>query len=117
MGVVYYSNYFVYFEIGRVEMLRSLGLPYAELEKEKIFLAVYEAYCKYRAPAKYDDLLVIRTWVSKFKHAKLEISYEIWRNNETQLVVEGRTVLVCLDVDGKPILIPQKLTCLFNQNK
>lgn len=113
MGVVYYSNYLVYFEIGRVEMLRSLGLPYTELEKEQIYLAVYEAYCKYKAPARYDDVLVIRTWVSKYKHAKMEISYEIWRENETQLVVHGSTTMVCLDANGKPLLIPKKLKDLF----
>lgn len=113
MGVVYYSNYFVYFEIGRVEMLRSLGLPYIELEKENIFLAVFEAYCKYKSSAKYDDLLVVRTWVSKLKYARMEISYEIWRENETQLVAEGKTTMVCLDGAGKPILIPEKLIKLL----
>lgn len=114
MGVVYYSNYFVYFEIGRTEYLRSLGLPYSELEKEDIFLAVFEAYCKYKAPARYDDLLTIRTWVSRLKHARLEISYEIWRDNEKQLVAEGCTTLVCLDKQAKPMLIPDKLKKLLS---
>lgn len=116
MGVVYYSNYFVYFEIGRTEYLRSLGLPYSELEKEDIFLAVFEAYCKYKAPARYDDLLTIRTWVSRLKHARLEISYEIRRDNEKQLVAEGHTTLVCLDKQGKPMLIPDKLKKLLEED-
>lgn len=109
MGVVYYANYFVYFEIGRTEFLRSLGLPYSELENENLFLAVFDAYCKYKSPAKYDDLLVIKAWVSRLKHARVEISYEIWRNNEKQLVAEGKTTLACLDINGKPILLPEKL--------
>lgn len=113
MGVVYYSNYFVYFEMGRTEYLRSLGLPYSELEKEDVLLAVFEAYCKYKSPARYDDILVIRTWVSKLKHAHIEISYEIWRDNERQLVAEGWTTLVCINREGTPMLIPDKLKKLL----
>ena len=115
MGVVYYANYFVYFEMGRTELLRSIGMPYSELEKEEFFLAVFEAYCKYKAPARYDDLLVIRTWISKVKYARVEIRYEIWRDNESQLVVEGNTTLACLDKEGKPRLIPCKLMKLLKQ--
>ncbi len=82
MGIVYYSNYFVYFEMGRIEFLRNHGISYAEIEKENIFLAVAEAHCKYRAPAMFDDLLVIKTCLSKMKHARIEFCYEIRRNNE-----------------------------------
>jgi len=113
MGVVYYANYFVYFEIGRTEFLRSMGLPYGELEKANVFLAVFDAYCKYKAPARYDDLLVIKTWVSRLKHARVEMSYEIWRENETQLVVEGHTTLACLNEKGRPQLIPDNLLKLL----
>ena len=113
MGVVYYANYFVYFEIGRTDLLRNIGMPYSELEKEEFFLAVFEAYCKYKAPARYDDLLIVRTWISKVKYARIEIGYEIWRDNEKQLVVEGNTTLACLDKEGKPRLIPDKLMKLL----
>ncbi len=113
MGVVYYANYFVYFEIGRTEFLRSMGLPYGELEKANVFLAVFDAYCKYKAPARYDDLLVIKTWVTRLKHARVEMSYEIWRDNETQLVVEGHTTLACLNEKGRPQLIPDNLMKLL----
>ena len=115
MGVVYYANYFVYFEVARTDLLRDVGLPYSELEKQECYLAVFEAYCKYKAPARYDDLLVIRTWVSKVKYARVEIGYEIWRDNEKQLVVEGNTTLACLDKEGKPRLIPDKLMKLLKQ--
>ncbi len=115
MGVVYYGNYFTYFEVARVEYLRDLGVVYAQMEKDGVFLAVFEAYCKYKASARYDDLLVARTWVSKLKHARAELSYEIWRENETQLVVEGRTTLVCVDTEGKPMLIPKQISDLLKK--
>lgn len=115
MGVVYYANYFVYFELGRTELLRSLGVPYAELEKEHVYLAVFDAYCKYKSPARYDDLLVVKAWVSKLKHVRVEISYEIWRDNERQLVAVGSTTLACLDEDGKPMLIPDRVMAVLSE--
>jgi acyl-CoA thioester hydrolase len=109
MGIVYYSNYFVYFEMGRIEFLRSLGISYAELEKENIFLAVADAHCKYRSPALFDDLLVIKTCLSMMKLARIEFSYEIRRVNEEKLIAEGSTLLACLGVNKKPIAIPEKI--------
>ena len=109
MGIVYYSNYFVYFEMGRIEFLRNHGISYAEIEKEDIFLAVADAHCKYRAPAMFDDLLVIKTCLSKMKHARIEFCYEIRRNNEVTLIAEGSTLLACLDINRKPIAIPEKV--------
>jgi len=109
MGIVYYSNYFVYFEMGRIEFLRSLGISYAEIEKENVFLAVAEAHCKYRAPAMFDDLLVIKTYLSKMKLARIEFCYEISRINEETLIAEGSTLLACLGVNKKPMAIPEKI--------
>ena len=109
MGIVYYSNYFVYFEIGRIEFLRNHGISYAEIEKENIFLAVVEAHCKYRAPAMFDDLLVVKTCLSKMKLARVEFCYEIRRINEEKLIAEGSTLLACLDINRKPIAIPEKV--------
>ncbi|ODS30418.1 MAG: thioesterase superfamily protein [Candidatus Scalindua rubra] len=109
MGVVYYSNYFVYFEMGRIEFLRNLGISYAEIEKENIFLAVVEAHCKYRAPAMFDDLLVIKTCLSKIKCARIEFCYEIRRINEDKLIAEGSTLLACLDINRKPTAIPERI--------
>jgi acyl-CoA thioester hydrolase len=109
MGFVYYSNYFVYFEMGRIEYLRNLGFPYSELEKENIFLAVIEAHCKYRAPARFDDLLIIKTWLSKMKYARVEFCYEIRREGEEKLIAEGSTVLACLDENRRPRTIPDKI--------
>ncbi len=109
MGFVYYSNYLVYFEMGRIEFLRNLGFSYSELEKENIFLAVIEAHCKYRAPARFDDLLIIKTWLSKMKYARVEFCYEIRREGEEKLIAEGSTVLACLDENRRPRTIPDEI--------
>ncbi len=116
MGFVYYSNYFVYFEMGRIEFLRNLGFSYSELEKENIFLAVIEAHCKYRAPARFDDLLVIKTWLSKMKYARVEFCYEIRREGEEKLIAEGSTVLACLDENRRPRTIPDKIKNTITSN-
>ena len=116
MGFVYYSNYFVYFEMGRIEYLRNLGFSYSELEKENIFLAVIEAHCKYRAPARFDDLLVIKTWLSKMKYARVEFCYEIRREGEEKLIAEGSTVLACLDENRRPRIIPDKIKNTITSN-
>ncbi len=116
MGFVYYSNYFVYFEMGRIEFLRNLGFSYSELEKENIFLAVVDAHCKYRAPARFDDLLVIKTWLSKMKYARVEFCYEIRREGEEKLIAEGSTVLACLDENRRPRAIPDKIKKAVSHN-
>tara|TARA_B100001964_G_scaffold172010_1_gene189314 strand:+ start:921 stop:1316 length:396 start_codon:yes stop_codon:yes gene_type:complete len=109
MGIVYYSNYFVYFEMGRIEFLRDMGISYAEIEKENIFLAVAEAHCKYKSPAMFDDLLVVKTCLSIMKLARIEFSYKIRRVNEDTLIAEGSTLLACLGKNKKPIAIPEKI--------
>ncbi len=116
MGFVYYSNYFVYFEMGRIEFLRNLGFSYSELEKENIFLAVIDAHCKYKAPARFDDLLIIKTWLSKVKYARVEFCYEIRRRDEEKLIAEGSTVLACLDENRRPRIIPDKIKNTITSN-
>ena len=76
MGVVYYANYLEYFERSRTELLRSAGLPYSELERLGLFLPVSEAHCRYLAPAHYDDLLTLRSWVAEVKGVRLRIESE-----------------------------------------
>ncbi|GJQ58716.1 MAG: acyl-CoA thioesterase [Candidatus Scalindua sp. AMX11] len=109
MGIVYYSNYFVYFEMGRIEFLRNLGISYAELEDEKVFLAVVDAQCRYRSPAKFDDLLVVNTCITQLKYTRIEFCYEIRRVDEEKLIAEGSTMLACLDGERKPMVIPDKV--------
>ena len=109
MGVVYYANFLVYFEMGRTEYLRSLGLPYSELEKEHVYFPVVEANCRFRAPAKYDDILIIQTWVSELKYATVEFSYRVIRESDNSLIAEGSTKLACLNASRKPAPMPEKL--------
>lgn len=100
MGFVYYGNYLVYFEIGRTELIRASGFAYKELEDAGYFLPVIEASCRYHKPARYDDLLTIRTQVSEFKGIRLGFSYEILRGEE--LLAEGSTTHAFMDAEGRP---------------
>lgn len=116
MGIVYYANYLVWFEIGRVELLRSLGLAYSRLETEDLcILPVVEATCRYRAPARYDDEILIETRPALLRGSVIKFAYKIYRKadqegNERELLLlaEGETVhVVCDDqLNKKPL--PEK---------
>ena len=102
MGIVYYANYLVWFEIGRVELLRALGLTYNRLEIEhQCILPVIEASCRYRAPARYDDQIAIETRPSMLRGSILKFAYQVWRKatlaEERKLLAEGETVHVVCD--------------------
>ena len=111
MGIVYYANYFVWFELGRVELLRSLGLAYSRLEKDHgCILPVVSARCRYRAPARYDDEILIETTPAMLRGSVLKFAYSICRKpnqneNERELLAEGETVhVVCDDqLNRKPL--------------
>ncbi len=117
MGVVHHTNYFVYFEIGRLEYLRDLGLPYIELEKEGFQLAVHEARCTYKASARFDDVLVVETWLSRLTYTQMELSYKISREESNDgsltLLADGTTKLVCIDEGLRPKRIPNKIRDLL----
>jgi acyl-CoA thioester hydrolase len=111
MGIVYYANYLVWFEIGRVELLRSLGLAYSQLETEhECILPVVEASCRYRSPARYDDEILIETRPALLRGSVIKFAYQIWRKasqegEEQKLLAEGETVhVVCDDqLNKKPL--------------
>ena len=110
MGIVYYANYLVWFELGRVELLRSLGLAYSRLEKDHgCILPVIEARCRYRAPARYDDEIVIETRPAMLRGSVLKFAYRILRKGhegeENTLLAEGETThVVCDDqLNRKPL--------------
>ena len=107
MGVVHHTVYPVWFEMGRTELLRSLGGSYRELEAEGVLLAVIRLEVRYHAPARYDDVLMLRTSLESGGRVKLEHSYELMRGEEK--LVSGRTVLACLDRDGRPRPLPDSL--------
>jgi len=112
MGIVYYANYLVWFELGRVELLRSLGLAYSQLEKDhKLILPVIEANCRYRSPARYDDEILIETRPALVRESVLKFSYRILRacedGHEPRLLAEGETVHVVCDENLKRMPLPK----------
>ncbi|HXS74841.1 MAG TPA: thioesterase family protein [Terracidiphilus sp.] len=112
MGIVYYANYLVWFELGRVELLRSLGLAYSQLEKEhECILPVVEAACRYRSPARYDDEILIETRPAMLRGSVLKFAYRILRKGqngaESTLLAEGETVHVVCDDQLKRKPLPE----------
>lgn len=103
-GVVHHSTYLAYFEIGRVEMLRASGISYRELENNGMILVVAEAACRYRLPAFFDDLLTLKTTVIRSRGVRIEHAYEIRRSGE--LLVDGKTVVACLNKEGRVQRLP-----------
>lgn len=101
MGYVYYANYLVYFEMGRTELLRDLGRSYQDCEKSGIFLPVLEANCQYKAPARYDDLLEIRTRVSRWTRIAMDFEYEVRRQGDDSLLATGTTRHAFVNKQGK----------------
>jgi len=103
MGVVYYGNYFTWFEVARGDVLRKIGYPYSRLEEDGVFLPVSEAYSKYIAPIKYDDLLRVVSRIEKFGTASISFVYEIYAGDEKKLCTRGYTLHAFLGRDGKLI--------------
>lgn len=99
MGFLHHAVYPIYFEMGRTELFRSQGGNYRTLEERGLFFVVVELNCKYQLPARYDDLLTLRTTVKRVTFVKLEHEYQIHRGGEA--IMSGRTVLACIDRDGK----------------
>jgi acyl-CoA thioester hydrolase, YbgC/YbaW family len=108
MGVVYHTNYIKWFEVGRTELLRSLGYPYARMEEEGLMLPVAECSCKYRMPAVYDDLLEITARIHELKGATVFIEYEIRRKETGELLATGMTKHAVTDKSFKPVRLKDK---------
>lgn len=113
MGVVYYANYLVWFELGRVELMRSLGLAYSQMEDHHgLVLPVVEAKCRYRAPAKYDDEILIETRPGLVRGSVIKFEYRILRKAadgaEPQLLAEGETVHVVCDEHFERTALPEE---------
>ena len=108
MGVVYHANYLVWFEIGRTEFCRARGFSYREMEEhENAFLVVAESYCRYKAPAYYDDELIVRTHITELRRRSLRFGYEIVRSSNGQVVAEGETGHVVTDSNGRVRSFPE----------
>jgi acyl-CoA thioester hydrolase len=114
MGVVYYANYYIYFEIGRVEHMRQLGVSYREMEiQDDSFIMVAESNCRYRRPAKYDDVLIIRTRVAEARRRTIRFAYEILNGATSELLSTGETLHVICDGQGRPKALPDKYRQYF----
>lgn len=107
MGVVYYGNYFTWFEVGRAELLRTLGYTYREMEQMGVFLPVIEAGCQYKSPARYDDLLTISTTVSKLTGVRIVFDYIVY-SQERRVIVKGFTTHAFVNADGQLINVSKK---------
>ncbi len=108
MGIVYYANYLVWFEIGRTEYCRARGFSYREMEEmEDAFLVVAESYCRYKAPAYYDDELLVRTRITELRRRSLRFGYEILRVSDAQIIAEGETGHVITDSTGRVRSFPE----------
>jgi acyl-CoA thioester hydrolase len=112
MGVVYYANYLVWFEVGRTDWFRDIGKSYREMEIGGVQLPVIEAHCEYRRPAKYDDDLEIRTRATLLSPVRIRFDYEIVRGDDETLVT-GYTVHAALDAQGRPCRLPDHVRALL----
>jgi acyl-CoA thioester hydrolase len=106
MGVVYHSNYFVWFEVGRTDLLRQFGMTYRELEAQGLGLPVIEAHCDFRQPARYDDELEVATTGGVLSPARLRFDYTIRRTTDNLLLATGYTVHAAIDPLGRPRRVP-----------
>ena len=107
MGVVYHANYLVWFEIGRTEFCRARGFSYRDMEEnENAFLVVAESYCRYKAPAYYDDELLVRTHITELRRRSLRFGYEIVRASDGTVIAEGETGHVVTDATGRVRSLP-----------
>jgi acyl-CoA thioester hydrolase len=115
MGVVYYANYFIWFEVGRTEWLRATGWSYREMERDGIALPVIEAHCDYRRAARYDDEIEIRTRATLVTPVRVRFDYELWRAGEGAGGAEdlaaatGHTIHAAVDTSGRPCRLPARV--------
>lgn len=113
MGVVYYGNYFVWFEVARTEYLRSFGVSYRKLEEKGMYLMVASASCQYRSPARYDDEVTVQSWISEMKNSSLKFEYKL--SVEDRLIATGETVHVFTNESGRPVRIPEEIRHLHKE--
>lgn len=114
MGVVYHSNYIVWFEVGRVELLRALGFTYREMEQhDGTGLAVVDVRCRYKVPARYDDLLLIRTRLLNVRESLVHFGYDIVRDEDGVLLATGESTHLVIDKDMKRSTLPEKYLVPF----
>jgi acyl-CoA thioester hydrolase len=116
MGVVYHANHFVWFEIGRVELLRQLGFSYRDMEQnDGCFIAVVDARCRYKAPAHYDDEIIIRTHLKNLRESLIHFGYELVRIGDNTVLAEGETTHVVTNAQMTKAALPEKYMQVFRE--
>jgi acyl-CoA thioester hydrolase len=116
MGVVYHSNHLIWFEVGRVELLRQLGFSYRDMErKDGRYIAVAEVKCRYRAPVFYDDEVVVRTQLKNVRDSVVHFGYELVRADSGALLAEGETTHIVTDSNMKVAALPDKYLKVFRE--
>lgn len=114
MGVVYHSNYLIWFEVGRVELMRAQGFDYKKMEMEDdCYLVVADVHCRYHHPARYDELLTVRTRILDAKNRILKFGYEVIRQSDRKLLATGHTTHVSCRRDGRITHFPEKYKTAF----
>jgi len=119
MGVVYHSNFFPYFESARAESIRELGLTYADMEKMGVIMPVVDVHCRYLRPARYDDLLTVKTTLKELPvHHKIEFRHEVY-NEKDELLVVGKIILYFMEANGMkrtsmPVQLLEKIQPFFS---
>ena len=114
MGVVYHANHFIWFEVGRVELLRQLGFSYKDMEREDgCFIAVIDAQCRYKAPVHYDDEVIVRTYLKHVREKVIRFGYELRRAENGELLAEGETTHIVADARMKLRRLPVKYMKVF----
>jgi acyl-CoA thioester hydrolase len=116
MGVVYHANFLIWFEVGRVELLRQLGFSYKHMEqRDGCYIAVVDARCRYRAPAHYDDEIVIRTHLKNVRGSLIHFGYEARRAGDGTLLADGETTHIVTDANMKKRALPKKYAERFRE--
>src|SRR5215471_9125671 len=109
MGMAYHSNHFIWFEVGRVELLRQLGFSYKEMEEhDGCFIAVVDARCRYKAPVRYDEELIVRTRLRNLRGSMIHFVYELRRASDGALLAEGETMHIVTGADMQIRPLPEK---------
>ena len=116
MGVVYHANHFIWFEVGRVELLRQLGFSYKDMEEQdNCFIAVVDARCRYKAPAVYDDEILVRTRLKNIRESMIHFGYELVRVVDGTLLAEGETTHIVADAQMQKTTLPEKYMKVFRE--
>jgi len=114
MGVVYHANYLIWFEVGRVELMRALGIEYKRMElDDDCHIVVADVRCRYHASALYDEVIRIRTSISESRNRTIRFAYEVFRDSDDELLAIGETLHVICGSNGKPKLLPEKYRAIL----